>query len=308
MFRRLWYGIIIGLVLVLILGVFTTASAGSSETLYKFDDTFFAESGHDDFSIKLNVRTKCDLYFTVNNDAASFSTATFKAILCDANDNWLDDHFVFGIGQGKTCKGVFFKDVLPGTYTFVYYVQEETRYLSGDEYVYTDENATGKDKPTHVYGTIKATNQKPYLSKSSLTLGIGKKATLQAYAPKGVKITSWSTSDKKVAKVSQSGKVTGVGFGTAKITVKLSNGKKLVCKVTVKPKINKTKATLITGSTLTLKVTGAGSNPVKWKSSNKSIAKVKNGKVTVGNKAGKVTITATVGSYKLKCVISVKAE
>ncbi len=308
MVRRLWYGIMIGMVLVLILGVFATANAENSETLYKFDDTFFGEADHDDDSIMIKVRTKCDLQFTVTNDAGSFSTATFKAVLCDKYGNFLDDYFVFCIAQGATCKAVFFKDVLPGNYVFRYYSQEDTRYFNGDGYVCTDENATGQENPTRVYGTIKAVNQKPYLSKSSLTLGIGEKKTLQVYTPKGIKVSNWSTSDKKIAKVDQSGKVTGVGFGTAKITAKLSNGKKLVCKVTVKPKISKTKATLTAGGKLTLKVTGAGGKTVKWKSSNKNIAKVKNGKVTAGKKAGKVTITAKVGSYKLKCVITVKAK
>ncbi len=62
-----------------------------------------------------------------------------------------------------------------------------------------------------------------------------------------------------------------------------------------KLKLNKTKATVYVGKTVTLKVSGA-SGKVTWKSKNKKIATVKkvtgrSAKVTV-KKAGKTTITA----------------
>ena len=71
------------------------------------------------------------------------------------------------------------------------------------------------------------------------------------------------------------------------------------------PKINKTNATIVTGKTLTLKVSGVPST-VKWESSNKSIATVSSkGKVTA-KKAGKATITAKVNGKSYSCKITVK--
>lgn len=70
-------------------------------------------------------------------------------------------------------------------------------------------------------------------------------------------------------------------------------------------KLNKKKVTIYVGQALTLKVKGK-KKKVKWKSTNKKVAKVnKKGKVT-GLKAGKSTIIAKVGKKSLKCKVSVK--
>ena len=72
-----------------------------------------------------------------------------------------------------------------------------------------------------------------------------------------------------------------------------------------KVKINKTKATVYVGKTTTLKISGTKST-VKWATKSKKIATVsKKGKVT-GKKAGKTTITATVGGKSYKCTVTVK--
>ena len=74
-----------------------------------------------------------------------------------------------------------------------------------------------------------------------------------------------------------------------------------------KVKLNKTKATIYVGKTVTLKLKNNKAK-VKWSSSNKKIATVsKKGKVK-GKKAGKATITAKVGKKKYKCKITVKKE
>lgn len=69
------------------------------------------------------------------------------------------------------------------------------------------------------------------LSKSSITLEVGQSTTLKLKGTSGGKVT-WSMSNKKVAKYSKGGKVTGVSEGTAYIYAKY-NGKKYKCKVTV---------------------------------------------------------------------------
>jgi hypothetical protein len=68
-------------------------------------------------------------------------------------------------------------------------------------------------------------------------------------------------------------------------------------------KINKKQATLEVDSILQLKISGTSSK-VTWKSSKSTIASVSSGKVTA-KKAGLTTITATVGSKKYSCVITV---
>ena len=81
----------------------------------------------------------------------------------------------------------------------------------------------------------------PKLSKTKVTLTVGKSTTLKLNnAPKNKKVT-WTTSDKKIATVSQKGKVTAKKAGKATITAKVSN-KKYTCKVTVKSKSQDTQA------------------------------------------------------------------
>lgn len=76
-----------------------------------------------------------------------------------------------------------------------------------------------------------------------------------------------------------------------------------------KLKLNKTKATVYVGKTVTLKASGA-SGTVTWTSKNKKIATVKkvtgkSAKVTA-KKAGKTTITAKIGKKSVKCSITAK--
>ena len=72
------------------------------------------------------------------------------------------------------------------------------------------------------------------------------------------------------------------------------------------PKLSKKKLTLTVGKKATLKVTGT-SETVTWKSSNKKVAAVQNGKVTA-KKKGTAKIIATVGGKKLTCKVTVKAK
>jgi len=73
------------------------------------------------------------------------------------------------------------------------------------------------------------------ISKKTLTLEVGKTAKLKMNGT--TKKTTWSSSDKAVAKVSSKGTVTAVAAGTAKITATVSK-KKYTCKVTVTEPIN----------------------------------------------------------------------
>ncbi len=156
------------------------------------------------------------------------------------------------------------------------------------------------------------------LSKTSVTLGKGKSTTLKAtVSPSNAtnKKVTWSTSNKKVATVTSSGKITAKGVGTATITVKTSNGKKATCRVTVKNlptkvKLSKTSASLKKGKSVTLKATVTPSknviNTVTWSTSNKKVATVKNGKVTAKAKGTAYITVKTTNGKTAKCKITVK--
>lgn len=69
------------------------------------------------------------------------------------------------------------------------------------------------------------------LNSTSKTMSIGEKATLRVYG--ATSKVKWSSSNKKVASVTQNGKVTAKSAGTATIKAKVSK-KTLKCKITVK--------------------------------------------------------------------------
>ena len=144
------------------------------------------------------------------------------------------------------------------------------------------------------------------INKTKATVYAGKTTTLKVSGTK--KAVKWSTSNKNIATVSSKGKVTAKKAGTATITAKVS-GKSYKCKVTVKnPSLNKSKATLEEGKTMTLKLTGATAK--KYTTSNKNVATVNNsGKITA-KKSGTASITCTDSNkktYKCKITVTEKA-
>lgn len=133
------------------------------------------------------------------------------------------------------------------------------------------------------------------------------------------KSVKWSSSNPDVAIVSADGIVEGKSYGTTVITaVAAVGGVEGKCTVTVaKPvtgiKLNKKKATVAVGSSITLKATITPSDAtiqtVKWKSSDKKIAAVSKGVVTgvaVGN--AKITVTTDDGSKKATCTVKVRPQ
>ena len=142
------------------------------------------------------------------------------------------------------------------------------------------------------------------LNKTSTTIYVGSSTTLKVTGT--TKKVTWSTSKKSVATVSSKGKVTGKKAGTATIKAKVA-GKTLSCKVTVKKvALSKTKVTLNSGQTTTIKLNGGTIKSVK--SSKTSVATItKAGKITAKN-AGTATITVTsTKNKKYTCKVTVKA-
>ena len=80
------------------------------------------------------------------------------------------------------------------------------------------------------------TSAKTKLNKTSLTLEEGEAATLKVTGSK--KTIKWSSSDKKIATVTNKGKVTAKKAGNCKIIAK-SGSKRYICKLKVIKKDNK---------------------------------------------------------------------
>lgn len=129
----------------------------------------------------------------------------------------------------------------------------------------------------------------------------------------------WTTSDKSVATVSSTGKVTAVGDGTCTITCMAKDGsnEKATCKVTVKKNvssitIDKTKVEMACGSKRTLHVAvepiDATNTRVKWTSSKPTVASVNSEGRVSALRPGTTTITcmALDGSGKsVSCEVTV---
>lgn len=112
-------------------------------------------------------------------------------------------------------------------------------------------------------------------------------------SPKDAVLSSlkWSSSNIKIATVNQNGIVTAKALGKCSITAKLSNGSKAVCNITVNEKNLK----ISKGSKKTLPKINTAT--VKWKSENKSVARVTNNKVK-GVSIGSTKLYATVGGIR----------
>ena len=121
------------------------------------------------------------------------------------------------------------------------------------------------------------------------------------------KKATWKTSNKKVATVSKSGKLTAKKAGTVTVTATYKGETSKKVKITVaETKLNKTSLKIAAGKTYTLKAT-YNKKRVKaaFKSSNVNVATVnKNGKITA-KKAGNATITATYKNSRVSCKVKV---
>ena len=156
------------------------------------------------------------------------------------------------------------------------------------------------------------------LNKTSVVLYLPKYKTFTLIAKvdgKSVK-ANFKSSNPKIVKVNAAGKLTAVKSGKAVVKVTV-NGKKFICKVTVKKislKIKPVKRTLYLKGNKSIRLKTIVTGPyrkVRYKSSNKNIVKVNGkGKVTAVRK-GKAKITVTANGIKKKCriiVLSVKRK
>lgn len=137
------------------------------------------------------------------------------------------------------------------------------------------------------------------ISTSSKTLYVGYGVKLNITGTN--KKVKWSSSNSKIAKVTQAGYVTAKKAGTVTIKGKVSN-KTYKCKIRVK-----NTAYLTLYDTRSMKFIGT-TKKVTYKSSNSKIASIdKTGKVTA-KKTGIVTLTAKMTGKKYSCKLKVFAD
>ena len=156
------------------------------------------------------------------------------------------------------------------------------------------------------------------LDKSEITLAEGETLTLTATVKPddaADKTVTWATSNKGVATVDASGKVTALRAGKA--TIRAKSGKKSAyCKLSVTASatgisMNRTTLELTEGETETLTVRLEPANttdPVTWSSSDPSVATVDAGGKVTAVKAGSAAITAQAGDLSATCTVTVKAK
>ena len=130
------------------------------------------------------------------------------------------------------------------------------------------------------------------MSKSSLTLYVGKSSTLKVSGTKSK--VKWSSSNKSVATVTSKGKVTAKQAGSATISAKVGK-KTLKCKVTVKEKFSASEATK--KISVTLQDTGRGVVAI-LKNNNKVTVSVDAKLVYYSN--GKMIDTSSDSNYALE--------
>lgn len=161
------------------------------------------------------------------------------------------------------------------------------------------------------------------LSKKEISISIGEKVSLSvSYTPSELPSPwryEWSSSNEKIASVYK-GQITGHSAGECTIMVSTTNEEGVElhdeCIVKVNPvkatdiKLSETEKSIELGETFTLTATLTPNNStdktILWSSSNTSIAKVEDGKITALQK-GECVITATTqdGSIKAECKVIV---
>ena len=176
-------------------------------------------------------------------------------------------------------------------------------------------NATGLSatcKVTVINGTVTLNKTEAIIEKGKTTT---LKATLTPTTLEDMSVT-WTSSDKSIATVTSSGKVKGVGYGTATITcTSNATGVSATCQVTVgKVVISMSEFTLKKSRTNVLTATVYPSTlsdkSVTWTSSDTKVATVTGSGKVKGIAAGTATITCTSVATGLKgtCTVTVLAN
>jgi len=250
---------------------------------------------------KINLASKGSITLT----AKPYGTLKFNYITLYASNGTSKKGYVYFGGSDQ--KQLTVENLDAGTY----YVLVD-RYNGNGYYFLAYASTIGnvdqqEPLPDEDFGTVT-------LDKSEVVVRKNKTVTLKAtVTPETLtdKSVKWKSSDKTIATVSSSGKVTGVKSGVVTITcTSVATGAKATCKVTVGTiTLNKSEAIVKKKSTITLTPTvyptTLEDKSVKWKSSDKTIATVSSAGVVKGVKSGVVTITCTSNATGLSATCKV---
>ena len=233
-----------------------------------------------------------------------------KDILVDGKSVGAAESYTFsGVKADRSIKVIFAHDHAWGAWK----TTKDATVLSAGEQTRTCSicNATEKKSVAILKPTYK-------LSASSLTLKVGqstKKLTISGLE-KGDSVVKWTSSNKKIVTVNNSGVIKGKKKGNATITITLASGAAIKVKVKVQKKEVATtaitglpkKVTVKKGKKITLKpklkpITSV--EKITYKSSNKKVATVTSKGVIKGRKAGTVKITVKAGKKKFTVTVKV---
>lgn len=155
--------------------------------------------------------------------------------------------------------------------------------------------------------TITVKKRQIKINPSKTTIEKDQHIFLQVLNKKDEDQAVWTTSNDQVVIVApDTGEIAGVKPGKATITVQAGN-QKAKAKITVKAKplsLSETKIEMDEESDYGLSINNYENQKVKWTTSDKTIAIVDNGTIHA-NKAGKVTITATIDKKDYTCDVTV---
>lgn len=188
----------------------TTANAADTNIMHKSTTAFAGAPINYNFSINrdsdlrfiVRLETRTGLRFTIKDSLLGTSLVTDSISTGDSRWNY----------QKKT--GIF--------------ELKHDMHLEKGDYILE----IAFDQDTNFEMTMDQLSLEAKLNKSSVSITKGFTDTLKVT---GGKMKSCSSSNTSIATVNNKGKITAKATGTAKIKVKLANGKFLTCKVTVKP-------------------------------------------------------------------------
>lgn len=159
------------------------------------------------------------------------------------------------------------------------------------------------------------------MSRTEAELTVGDTMTLGAtIVPEDVMDPTlrWYSDNERVAIVDTQGKVTALAAGNAGIRAKTTNGVEGICLVTVRNPIvypasislNTTEAEIEEGETLqlaaTVKPDDTTDKSVSWTTSQPNVATVSETGLVTGLSQGATVITATCGSVRATCIVTVR--
>lgn len=149
------------------------------------------------------------------------------------------------------------------------------------------------------------------LDQTSLVIKKEETAQLTASGAEGI---TWSSSNKDVVTVDETGKLTAVGVGSATITAMADDATSAACVVTVEAPAKDLTLQSIYGTRDDISISVGGGAPmevvgtdstVQWSTEDSSIATVDSDGYVKGVRSGRTKVIATVDGQTLTCIVRV---